>query len=131
MTTINITRNDHAKLAKLLEEKRHHDAYDTTLLAELTRARIIEPHEAPRDIVTMNSLISVTDLATDARREYWLVFPEAADVASGKISVLSPIGCALLGARVHDVVIAPAPAGSRRLRIESVLYQPESMGAYD
>lgn len=131
MNTIYITRNDHHKLSELIGEKRNHDAYDTMLRAELARARILAPQEIPRDVVTMNSLVSVIDIRSEAHREYWLVFPADADVAQGKISVLSPIGCALLGARVHDVVSVETPGGGKRLKVEGILYQPESVGAYE
>ena len=62
--------------------------------------------------------------------EYTLCYPDEADVSAGKLSVLAPLGTALLGAHVGAVVEFTAPAGSRRLRIEETLFQPEREGKF-
>jgi regulator of nucleoside diphosphate kinase len=59
------------------------------------------------------------------------VFPSDADIEANKISILAPIGTAILGYRAGDLVEWPVPAGMKRLRIEAVLYQPEAAGQYD
>jgi regulator of nucleoside diphosphate kinase len=61
---------------------------------------------------------------------YRLVFPKDADVDAGAISVMAPVGMAILGYAVGDVVEWPVPSGSRRLSIEQVLYQPEAAGDF-
>jgi regulator of nucleoside diphosphate kinase len=61
--------------------------------------------------------------------EYELVYPADADMAHGRLSVLAPVGTAILGYRRGDVIEWPVPAGLRRLRVEEVLYQPERAGA--
>jgi regulator of nucleoside diphosphate kinase len=65
-------------------------------------------------------------LATGEKVAYTLVFPGKADSSTGKISVLAPIGTAVLGYRVGDVVEWRVPAGSRKFRVEKLLYQPEA-----
>ena len=64
----------------------------------------------------------------DEKETYTLVYPDEADINEGKLSVLAPLGTALLGMRVGDIVEFEAPAGTRRLKIERVLYQPEAAG---
>jgi regulator of nucleoside diphosphate kinase len=78
----------------------------------------------------MNSTIVLRDLDTQDVESYTLVYPEQADIANGKLSVLAPIGTAVLGQRVGDVLRWHVPAGRRRLKIEQVVYQPEREGAY-
>lgn len=101
-----------------------------TLQQELERARVVAPKEVPSDVVTMNSKARVRDVATDEEMTYTLVFPEQADIEQGKISVVAPIGTAMLGQRVGDEFEWQVPAGSVRLRVEEVLYQPEAAGHF-
>jgi regulator of nucleoside diphosphate kinase len=100
------------------------------LKAELDCATIVRPDDAPQDVVTMNSTIVLRDLDTQEVETYTLVYPEQADIANGKLSVLAPIGTAVLGQCVGDVLRWRVPAGRRRLKIEQVVYQPEREGAF-
>jgi regulator of nucleoside diphosphate kinase len=95
------------------------------LRSELQRARVVKGEEIPDDVVTMNSIISFRDLDTDELETYTLVYPGEADIAKGRLSVLAPIGTAVLGFRVGDEVRWGVPAGWRKLRIEQLIYQPE------
>lgn len=90
------------------------------LRAELDRAVIVAPEEIPPGVVTMYSAAIVLDLASGSHHEIRLVFPHEADPAQGKISVLAPLGTALLGYREGDEVEWLMPGGLRRLRIDSV-----------
>lgn len=90
------------------------------LHAELERALVIGTDDVPMDVVTMNSRVCVYDLANDQRREYTLAYPSDADITANRISVLAPLGTALLGFREDDVVEWLMPGGLRRLRIEAV-----------
>ncbi|MDD2219143.1 MAG: nucleoside diphosphate kinase regulator [Desulfoplanes sp.] len=101
------------------------------LAEELGRANVVEPTEVPANVVTMNSKVILHDLHTSEDVTYVLVFPNEADVSSGAISVLAPIGTAILGYREGDSVEWPVPAGIRQIRIEKVLYQPEAAGDFD
>lgn len=131
MSTIYITKNDYKKLNDLIEKKFPHDDYDNALFLELKKAKIIEPKNIPSDVITMNSLVNFIDVESNSDLKYWLVFPQEADVKQGKISVLSPIGCALLGYRIGDVISLKTPGGERKIKVEKIMHQPESEGNYD
>jgi regulator of nucleoside diphosphate kinase len=104
--------------------------YLDDLRAELDRAEIVRPEDVPRNVVTMNSTVVLRDLDTKENETYTLVFPDAADIANDRLSVLAPVGTAILGERLGDVVRWRVPQGWRRLKVELVLYQPEREGAY-
>jgi regulator of nucleoside diphosphate kinase len=97
---------------------------------ELSRGEVVPPTDVPRGVVTMNSRVRVRDEDGDEPEDYTLVYPQDADIDEGRVSVLAPMGMALLGAKVGDVVEVRAPAGVRRLRIDRLLYQPEAAGDY-
>ena len=98
---------------------------------ELMRAEIVSPKEIPQDVITMNSTVRLKDLDTEKEMIYTVVFPSDADVAQNKISVLAPIGTALIGYRVGDIITWKVPAGLRKLRVEEIICQPEAAGHYD
>jgi regulator of nucleoside diphosphate kinase len=77
----------------------------------------------------MNSTVRVGDLETGEEETYTLVYPEEADIEANRLSVLAPVGTALIGYRAGDVVEWPVPAGVRRFRVEAVLFQPKSARA--
>ncbi len=131
MTKIFITQFDHDRLINLLAKKRPHDSYDETLMSELKRAKIVEPADIPPDVITMNSQVRFLDLNNNDW-DFWLVFPEQADLKQNKISVLSPIGCALLGYKVGDKVTITTPKhGEREFTVKEILSQPEREGKFD
>jgi len=130
MEKIYITKNDYKKLIDLIDQKWPHDENDQNLLLELNRAEIIEPQKIPKDIITMNSKVGFIDLETNKEFEYWLVFPEAAEIEKNKISVLSPIGCALLGYKIGEVISLKTPRGNKKIMVEKILHQPEAAGNY-
>ena len=84
----------------------------------------------PRAIVTMRSKVRVRDTGTRECDTYTLVYPHEAEINAGKLSVLAPLGLALLGARVGETVAFDAPAGRRRVKVEKILYQPEAAGDF-
>ncbi len=94
------------------------------LRTELERAKIVSPDGISEDVVTMNSKVVLRDLETDELETFILVFPNEADIAEGRLSILAPIGTAILGERVGDEIRWRVPDGWRRLKIEEV-YQPE------
>ena len=100
------------------------------LAAELDRASVVDSRKVPANVVTMNAKVVLHDLDTSEDETYDLVFPHEADAGSGAISVLAPIGTAILGYREGDVVEWPVPSGLRRIRIEKILYQPEAAGDF-
>jgi regulator of nucleoside diphosphate kinase len=102
------------------------------LEAELLRAELREPGDMPADVVTMNSQVVCVDELTGAERTIRLVYPADADVERGHVSVLAPVGAALLGLSVGSAIDWPLPSGrSTRLRVDKVLYQPEAQGRLD
>jgi regulator of nucleoside diphosphate kinase len=131
---IHITRFDLERLKKLLQEAQYTDyrksEYLEKLQMELDRAEIVSSQEIPSDVITMNSTVSLEDLDTLEEEIYTLVFPENADLGQGKLSVLAPIGTAMLGYEVGDTFEWEVPAGTRRLRVKRILYQPEASGDY-
>lgn len=101
------------------------------LEAELARALVIEsPREVPADVITMNSTVRLKDLDTGKELEYTLVYPGYADADRNRVSVLAPVGAAMLGCRIGDVLEWEGPKGPRRLRAEAMVYQPEAAGDY-
>lgn len=129
-----ITAFDKDRLDDMLAEARElggHDRKDLDELAtELERAKVVKPEKIPANVVTLNSQVLVRDLDKGEEKQYRLVFPEHADIAKGAISVLAPVGTAILGYCEGDEVEWQVPAGTRRFRIEKVLYQPEAAGHY-
>ena len=119
-----ITELDAAKLRGLLaafatvhRDQRHLE----DLTSELERAVVVEPGDLPRNVVTMHARVQVADLMTGEQQELVLVFPTQADMGARRLSVLAPIGTALLGYREGDEVEWRTPGGLRRLRIEKVI----------
>jgi regulator of nucleoside diphosphate kinase len=100
------------------------------LKKELSRAVQVAPKEVPPDVITMNSTVRLEDCDTGESMVYTLVFPQESRIEENKISVLAPIGTAMLGYRVGDVFEWNVPAGKRRIRIREVLYQPEAWGDF-
>ncbi len=98
------------------------------LLREITRARVVEADRIPGDVVTMHSTVRLLDLALGRTEICTLVYPAESDPAAGAVSVLAPLGTALLGGRVGDTMRVAGASGRRALRIEEILFQPESAG---
>jgi regulator of nucleoside diphosphate kinase len=128
-----ITRDDMARLRELVRAGRRASRRDQSHLAELDReldrAEIIETEDLSSDVVTMHSAVRVRDLDSGRSVVYTLAFPADADIEKQRISVLAPIGTALIGYRAGDHVEWRTPGGTKRLQIEEVLFQPEAAGS--
>ena len=98
--------------------------------AELARAQLVAPTEIPADVVTMNSNVVYEDQGSGEQRAVRLVYPNDAEAERGWVSVLAPVGSALLGLRQGQEIDWPTPRGTRRLRVVAVPYQPESHGHF-
>ena len=127
--TIIITAPDHARLSDMiafgnLSERERGEAH--ALAEELEGAEIVAPDAVPPDVITMNSRAELLDLDSGERMEFTVVFPDEADVAEGKISVLAPVGTGMLGYRMGDTFKRRAPFGIRRLKVTDVTFQPEA-----
>lgn len=99
------------------------------LAAELERANVVEPEDMPADVVTMNSQVTCVDDVGGETHRLTLVYPRDADVEHHRVSVLAPVGTALLGLSVGQSIDWNAPGGrSLRLRVTAIDYQPEAAG---
>ena len=129
---IYVTSEDRKRLQALLS--RPTDTMDrddvSDLVAEVQRAVVVPASEIPPDVITMNSRARLLDLDQLTTLDYTVVYPENADFAAGRISVVAPIGAAMLGYRVGDEIEWVVPSGPRRLRVEAILYLPESAGDF-
>ena len=101
------------------------------LRAKLDRAVLVDSKDIDPDVVTVNSQVRIQDLDTGEEKEYTRVYPLAADFSRGKISILVPLGTALLGFRKGDVIEWKVPGGIRKFKVKKVLYQPEAAGDFN
>ena len=98
------------------------------LRRELARAVVVSSEAVPPDVATMNSMIRYVDETSGEQRTVFLVHPEKADGSAGKLSVLAPVGTALLGLSEGQAIDWDFPDGSRRrLRLLEVVWQPERL----
>lgn len=128
--TIYITRADMTRLRSLIEAQKTSRDDLTRLRSELDHARVVEPGDVPGDIITMNSKARLLDLDDQEEMTFTLVFPEHASIDHNRISVVAPIGTAMLGQREGEEFEWEVPAGRVRLKVIKVLYQPEAAKQY-
>lgn len=129
---IYITERDMERLQALIDIGGKKDAvYLERLEEELDRAKVVNPRDIPDDVVTMNSSVLVKDLDTNEENTFVLVFPGKANMTENAISILAPVGTALIGYKEGDVIDWEVPAGTKRIQIIKVIYQPERNGNYD
>lgn len=101
------------------------------LEGELSRAEIVEPKNMPETVVSMNSTVRFRVEMSSEEFNLTLVYPNDMDSSGKKISVLAPVGSALLGLSQGDQIEWPKPGGGvLRVRIEELVYQPERSGEY-
>jgi regulator of nucleoside diphosphate kinase len=130
--SIFLTTKDVEKLRDLIREAFHTEYrgsdYLKQLAGEIEKASVVEPNQIPSDVITLNSTARLIDRATKEEMVYTLVFPEDADSSQGKISILAPIGTAMLGYKVGDTFEWDTPGGKRIIHVKEILYQPEASG---
>ncbi|RTE66934.1 nucleoside diphosphate kinase regulator [Amphritea opalescens] len=103
----------------------------TELEAELARANVVEPELMPPTIVTMNSTVKFIIESTQEEFELTLVYPKNVDTTGTTISILAPVGSALLGLSQGDEIEWPKPGGgSLKVKLREVTYQPERAGEF-
>ncbi|GGE39168.1 nucleoside diphosphate kinase regulator [Halopseudomonas oceani] len=125
-----LTRLDVQRLEKVMADIPAPLEMLEALEDELLRARVISHRQIPKDVVTMNSTVRFIDEASDREFVLTLVYPEQAG-RPGTISVLAPVGMALLGLKIGQSINWQGPAGRPlRLKIIDVLYQPEANGDF-
>lgn len=100
------------------------------LAYEIKRAEKVDSKKISSEFVTMNSIVQVESLDTKKQMKVKIVYPKDADFSKGHVSVLSPLGSALLGYKLGDTVQFNAPRGIVSIKILAIDYQPEANGAY-
>ncbi len=101
------------------------------LESELQRAEVVDPKDVPPNVVTMNSTVRFRIESSAEEFSLTLVYPKDVDAKGGTISVLAPVGSALLGLSQGDEIEWPGPGGKLlKVRIVEVSYQPERAGEY-
>jgi regulator of nucleoside diphosphate kinase len=130
--SIFITTKDIEKLRDLIRKAYHTEYrgsdYLKKLAEEIEKASMVQPDRIPADVITLNSTARLVDRETNEEMIYTLVFPEDADTSQGKISILAPIGTAMLGYKAGDTFEWDTPGGKRIIRVKEILYQPEAAG---
>jgi regulator of nucleoside diphosphate kinase len=130
---IYITQSDKDKLLKIIIKAQHENLDDyeklKNLETEVKRAAVTNISELPGNVITMHTKALL--LIDDIEEEVTLVYPNEADILESKISVLSPIGTAILGYSEGDIIEWQVPKGTVQLEIKKVTFQPEALGLYD
>ncbi len=120
-----VSTTDRDRLESLVDTYRgvRDDALVERLASELSRAEVLQPEALPSNVVRMHSKVRVRDLDSDELRSFELVYPHEADARAGRVSVVAPAGCAVLGLVEGERIAWPLPGG-RRWRIEVVAVGP-------
>ncbi|MDZ4082877.1 MAG: nucleoside diphosphate kinase regulator [Bdellovibrionales bacterium] len=117
---IYILKADYEKLSNLAANSESRTS--ELLEAELDRAKILSDDEFSESIVKMGSLVKYKDMESEKVLEITLVYPEEANLEAGRVSILAPIGIALLGLKVGSVIRWPMPSGhEKELKVVEIL----------
>ena len=129
---ITINRLDAERLQRLIDNASDKDMpVAEALEVELERGEVIEPQDIPEDVVSMNSQVQFTDLNRGKQLTRTLVYPHALAGTEDGLSVMAPIGAALLGLRIGDIIDWTLPdSHDTKLRIDAILWQPERAGQF-
>lgn len=125
-----ITDQDFHRLSALVSQVE--GRWAEALEEELSRANVISQKEIPNNVVTMNSRVQFFDETTGQASEVTLVYPQDANLSEGRISILAPVGIALLGLSVGQSIDWTMPNGIvKKLKVQGVSFQPESAGKWE
>ncbi len=131
---IYITQYDLERLLKVLRElpeKKHVTGFSVQELEdELNRGIVVSPKEVPENVITMNSRVLMRDVESGNDMTLWLVFPDKVDAVKNPVSILSPLGTAMIGYKVGDVFEWESPSGKKKIEVLDILYQPERVGNF-
>ncbi|MEL7587332.1 MAG: nucleoside diphosphate kinase regulator [Prolixibacteraceae bacterium] len=129
-----ITELDYVRLSQLILLTKNNKTIELRnldfLRQEIARAKRVDSKKMSADYVTMNSEIEILDLDSNKTMTLKLVYPQEADFRSGRISILSPLGSALLGYKVSRTISFEVPKGTKQIKITRIIYQPEANGEY-
>ena|SRR5688572_6866276 len=128
-----ITINDYQRLTGLIEfsslKTKKSDIVDR-LYNDFKVARMLPQDRISKNVITMNSRVLLKELSNGREAEVTITYPQDADSREGKVSVFSPIGIALLGRQIGDIVSWKVPGGTGQFEIAKIIYQPEAVGHY-
>ena len=130
---IYLTEQDYKRLIELVQQQRQGPGMQANIAKlgeELKRAKRVASEMIPAEVVTMNSTVLLRDLKSGNTMEIMLVYPKDADVNARKISILAPVGTAIIGCKEGDEVEWPVPSGTINYKIEKVTFQPEASGNF-
>lgn len=128
---ITITRLDLQRLERLLDSLEDYGPAAEALETELTRAQVVGHDEVPAGVVTMNSRVHCREESSGKDYHLTLVYPQDAG-PEGTVSILAPVGCALLGLTVGQHIDWPGPGGKLlKLTLLDIEYQPEAAGDFE
>ncbi|MGP3790134.1 nucleoside diphosphate kinase regulator [Pseudomonas sp. B392_1p] len=129
--SITVTRLDMQRLEQLLDSLDEYTPAAEALEAELSRALVVGHEEVPAGVVTMNSRVHCREEASGKDYHLTLVYPKDVGAGDGRVSVLAPVGSALLGLSVGQQIDWPGPGGKPlKLVLLAVEYQPEAAGDF-
>ncbi len=135
MKRIIINKLDYVRIKQFLNNAKELKSVSKSeaekLLNELEAAEVIDPDKIPSHVVTMNSIVKLTFLDNNKQVTFQLVYPDQANLKENKISIFSPVATALIGYSVGDLIEWIVPAGMTKIRIDEIVYQPESSGDFD
>lgn len=122
MNRIVMSHFDHERIERLLaaQSRRRDGSVLEALGEELERAEVVDRAEVPSDVVVIGSRVRFIDETNDRLDEVTVVLPADAEPGQGRVSILTPIGSALIGLRVGQRIDWPFPTGARRLRVVAV-----------
>jgi regulator of nucleoside diphosphate kinase len=134
MSEIIINRLDYKRIKRCIDEAKQLKSISIAeaekLMKELDSAKIVTPENIPSNVVTMNSIVSLSFLNNNKQVQFQIVYPDQANLKENKISIFSPIATALIGYKVGDEIEWIVPAGLTTIRIDEIIYQPEAAGDY-
>jgi regulator of nucleoside diphosphate kinase len=131
--TIYLTDKDYNRLLQVVQAQRQKNGLFVVaaLSQELKRAKVVSPTEIPADVITMNSRVRLKEMKSAAELDIDIVYPKDADVGKRKVSVLAPVGTAVLGCKVGDEVKWPVAQGMVTYKVQELIYQPEAAGDFN
>jgi len=129
-----LTINELNRITRSIEYAKTIDSpqyrFISKLKSLLRRAVIVLPTEIPNSIITLNTKVSLKILPTIDKIELTIMLPEDVGVKKNNVSILSPIGAALIGHEVGDIVACEFPSGFFQIMVDKIIYQPEASGHY-
>lgn len=133
LSTIMLTDRDHSRLSALAADQTGRRTDVGRLLAEeIGQASIVASENIPPHVVTMNSRLTVRDEDTGGVRTFTLVYPGEEDISIGNLSVMTPVGAALVGLAENETATWITRDGrTREMTLLKILYQPEANGHFD